>query len=304
LITRTLTRMAIFMPKSPAVVVIYQAAGLAGQMATTLAGLLGLAALGWIVWHEWERGSAWLPLVLVGLGVFSLVFLVVPPSSWLILTNHALGLAAVAQTLRVSPGPRSAWSWHQVAGAGKNLRVSPGVSIALLPGTALLAGRLHQALAALYTAMGWPGPPFLAGALFNLGELLVVLSAAGLWWAYGRGASWRIWLGAGLPALIFAAMRLAIPSMTGILAIWSTGLTLYLPWPLYVASLWLAGVAVLASVRRGDPAGWAILLLAASGYAPQQSHQVFIGLIAFWLLAARGISVSIPTCGYYKENKR
>ncbi len=322
LITRTLTRMAIFMPKSAAVVVIYQAAGLAGQLATTLAGLLGLAALGWIVWREWQGGSAWLALVLVGLGVFSLAFLIVPPSGWLMVTNHALGLAAVTQTLRISPGPsrsrpvpdlrygvwerpgrdagRGAPSWHGVAGAGKNLRVS----IALLPGMALLAGRLHQAMAALYTAMGWPGPPFLAGALFNLGELLVVLAAAGLWWVYGQGVSWRIWLGAGLPVLIFAAMRLAIPSMTGILAIWSTGLTLYLPWPLYVAGLWLAGVAILASLRRGDPAGWAILLLAASGYAPQQSHQVFMGMIALWLLAVRDIPIIIPTRGYHKENKR
>jgi len=84
--------------------------------------------------------------------------------------------------------------------------------------------------------------------------------------------------------LAFVVAHLANPAMTAIIAIWSTGLTLYLPWPLYAVSLWLAGVVVIASVRRGDTVGWAILLLAAGGYTPQLSTQVLLGLIALWLL--------------------
>ena len=80
-------------------------------------------------------------------------------------------------------------------------------------------------------------------------------------------------------------MHLVNPAMSGILAIWSTGLTLYLPWPLYAVSLWLVSVAAIVSLRRGDPAGWAILLLVAGGYAPQLSAQLFLSLIALWLLA-------------------
>lgn len=78
-------------------------------------------------------------------------------------------------------------------------------------------------------------------------------------------------------------MHLAAPALTGILAIWSTGLTLYLPWPLYALSLWLACAVVAGSLRRNDPTGWAILLLAAGGYAPQLSTHVFLGLVALWL---------------------
>jgi hypothetical protein len=284
LIARTLTRMAIFMPKSPAMVVVYQAVGLAGQLATTLAGLLGLVVLGWIAWREWRAGHVWLSPLWLGLASFGLVFLVVPPSGWLAITNHAFGLAAAGiityQTLRFSPA-----RWRE-PGRAKTLRVSGAIAI-LLPAAAFLAGRLDQAMAAWYAAMQWSGPPPLAGVLFHVGELCVVLGAFGLWWAYGRGASWRMGLGAALPALAFAGMYLAMPSMTGILAIWSTGLTLYLPWPMYGASLWLAGLTVLVSLRRRDLVAWAILLLAAAGYSPQSSTQVFLSLIALWLLASR-----------------
>jgi hypothetical protein len=43
---------------------------------------------------------------------------------------------------------------------------------------------------------------------------------------------------------------------------------------------------VIAALRRNDPAGWAILLLAAGGYAPQLSTHVFLGLIGLWILAS------------------
>jgi hypothetical protein len=67
------------------------------------------------------------------------------------------------------------------------------------------------------------------------------------------------------------------------------GLTLYLPWPVYAAGLWLAGVTVIVAIRRGDPVGWAILLLLSGGYAPQLSLQAFLGLIALWLLAEAAV---------------
>jgi hypothetical protein len=309
LIARTLTRLAIFMPKSPAVVHVYQAVGMAGQLATTLAALLGLGALGWIAWREWRAGSVWLPPLLVSLMLFSLVFLVVPPAGWLALANQVLSVVAVGvmliagrlegsqgevgrldgwmvgwlaslPTIQPSSHPTFPSNWKRMR-AGE----SAGRVALLLPALAFLAGRLHQAVSTLYTAMHWPGPPWLAGTLFNLGELLVVLGAFGVWWAYGRGVTSRTWLAAALPALAFAGMRLAAPAMTGILAVWSIGLTLYLPWPLYAASLWLAGVTVLVALRRGDLAAWALLLLAAGGYAPQLSSQVFLTLIALWLLS-------------------
>jgi hypothetical protein len=135
----------------------------------------------------------------------------------------------------------------------------------------------------VFTALHLPGPPPFTAAIFNLGELLVVISGIGFWWAL-KPKNLAAHLLALLPALAFTAMHQANPSMAGILTIWSVGLTLYLPWPLYAASLWLGGAAAISALRQGHPAGWAILLLAAGGYAPQLSAQVFFGLAAIYLL--------------------
>jgi hypothetical protein len=52
-----------------------------------------------------------------------------------------------------------------------------------------------------------------------------------------------------------------------------------------VAAIWLAGTTLLAPRAWTQGTGWAILLLAASGYAPQLSVQAFLSLIAIYLLA-------------------
>lgn len=280
LIGRTLTRSAIFMPKPPPVLILYQVLNLAGQLAATLVGLLSLGLLLWITWYEWHtRRARWLTLALLGQAGVSLIFMVVIPSGWGLVANHLAGLIAVGMI-----ASRSFSQTNQAIGQRAAL---------LLPALAILAGKVYQLMPALYVALHWPGPPPLTETLFNLGELLVVFSSVGLWWAYGRGAAWWGWLAAALPVLAFAVMYLANPALTGIMAIWSTGLSLYLPWPLYAASLWLAGATVIASLRRNHPAGWAILLLAAGGYAPQLSTQALLGLIALWLLGNETIRLHL-----------
>lgn len=135
-------------------------------------------------------------------------------------------------------------------------------------------------------------------AWFYAGELLVLAAAGGLWWVYGRGAARRTWLVAALVMLVFAIPRLLNPAMTGILAIWSTGLTLYLPWPLYAVALWLVGVAILHNLRGNQPAGWAILLLVAGGLAPQLSTHAFYGVVALWWLVEREARVGSQELRY------
>lgn len=288
LIGRTFSRSAIFMPKPPPVMVIYQGLAVAGQLASALTGLLALGMLGWIAWYEWRnRRTVWLPLVLLAQAGLSLVFLFVAPAGWWPVVYHGLTLAAVGLMVRF-------WIYdlrftiYGYTGSGESSKTDQTIKQAmalLAPAMALLLGKLYQIMPALYAAMGWPGPAPLTEFFFNLGELWVVLSSVGLWYAYGRGAARPTWLVAALPAVAFSAAYLANPSMTGILAIWSIGLSLYLPWLLYALSLWLAGVTVVVSMRQKSLAGWAILLLAAGGYAPQLSTQIFLSLIAVWLLA-------------------
>ncbi|MEK7326007.1 MAG: hypothetical protein AAB217_12190 [Chloroflexota bacterium] len=272
LITRTVTRTAIFMPKPPPVIAVYQTLTLIGQLAFTLTGLLALAAVLWIAWQS--RRAVVLPLVLLCLAVLSIVSVFVAPGGWLAVVYQLLVMVAVGIV-----GKRV---WQGTGGIKNKIAWSA-------PALALLLGGLYQLLPALYTALRWPGPPPFTGAVFNLGELFVVLSPLALWWSVGRREAvispYKPYKWAIIPALAFAVAYLVNPAMTAIIAIWSTGLTLYLPWPLYAVSLWLGSVVVIASLRRGGLTGPALLLLAAGGYAPQLSTQVFLGLIALWLLA-------------------
>ncbi|MBI3244685.1 MAG: hypothetical protein HYZ49_20595 [Chloroflexi bacterium] len=278
LITRTITRTAIFMPKPPQVVAAYQALTLIGQLAFTLTGLLALAAVFWIAWQS--RRSVVLPFVLLSLAVFSIASVFVAPGGWLAVGYQLLVMVAV--------GIVGKHMWQETGGLKNKIAWSA-------PALALMLGGLYQLLPALYTALRWPGPPPLTETLFNLGELFVVLTPIVLWWAVGRASrviSPYKW--AAIPVLAFVVAYLANPAMTAIIAIWSTGLTLYLPWPLYAVSLWLAGVTVIAALRQGNPTGWAMLLLIAGGYTPQLSAQVFLGLIALWSFAVSDPQPAFP----------
>jgi hypothetical protein len=275
LLARTVTRVAIFVPMPPALAGVFRLLDSAGQVAISLAGLLVFVVLGLLVREEWrQRWGLCLAPALAGLIALSLLFLVVPPAGWLALAGHFLYLALIA-LLVVRAAPQR--------GEGAHLSMTEWVAL-LLPALAIVAGRLHQALPALYATLHWPGPAPLTTPFFNLGELLIVSGAFALWWAYGRDAARWAWFIAAVPTLAFAALYMANAHMIGILTIWSTGLTLYLPWPLYAAAIWLAGITLVAPRAHTRGIGWAILLLAAGGYAPQLSAQAFLSLIAIYLL--------------------
>jgi hypothetical protein len=276
LLTRTITRMAIFMPKTPAMISGYEVVSFVGQVGSSLAGLLVLAGLGWIIGYEWRRRSRWLALVLAAQIGLSLLFLVAVPFGWLAVARYGLTLTAIvllAYLILENRGQSGHFPRQRV--------------ILLSPVLALSLGELFHLSPALYTLLGWPGPPRFSMTLFNLGELFAVFTPMALWWLWGRRAPRRAWMVGAIPAILFAAVYLATPAMTGTIVIWSTGMTLFLPWPLYTLSLWLAGVTILGASGRSSAAGWAILLLAAGGYAPQFSVQIFLSLIGLWLLTWR-----------------
>lgn len=275
LLVRTLTRAAIHVPKSEVIIVGYTAVNQIGLVAAAFVTLLALALLLWLAWQT--RAAIILPLTLVGLAGLSLLFLFIVPPAWLAVTYQLLAITAVI--LIVGAG-----FWAQRAEPERVGR-GWGMAIVLFPACALLAGLLVQLLPNLYALLGWSGPPPLTSVLFNLGEIFVVGSVLVWWWGYGRSHSWQLWLLAAVPSLFFSLTFWRDPAMTGILTIWSTGLTLFLPWPIYALALWLAGVTVLANWQVRPTLAYAILLLISAGYAPQLSSQLFCALIALWLLA-------------------
>jgi len=270
LLGRTLARLAIFMPKSPTVLAAYQGLVTFGQVAGSLCAILALSGMGWLAWQARRQGRGLPSLALAGLALANLAFLLAPPGGWL-----PVGFQALYGTVVV-------WLLWETWRSQPSL---PARLVALLPGLALLAGELYLACQSLYAALGRAGPAPAALWLFNLGEGLVLLSPLAFFRSSSRAPTGRAWAWALAPVLAFAAFYLLNPSLAGILAIWSAGLTLYLPWPAYALSLWLAGAGFLALRQERPPAAWAVPLLAAGGYAPLLGTQAFLGLIALWLLA-------------------
>lgn len=274
LLVRTVTRAAIHVPKPPMVIAVYTAVNQIGLVSAAFMALLAFALLLWLAWQM--RQTVILPLALIGLAVLSALFLFKIPPVWLALTYQLLAIIVII--LIVSSG-----FWQRIAETERKMR-GWGTAVVLFPACALLAGLLVQLLPNLYTLLGWSGPPPFTKLLFNVGEVFVVGSVLVWWWQYGRSRSRQHWLIATVPAFLFVLTFWRDPAMTGILTIWSTGLTLFLPWPVYALALWLAGVTVLANWQVQPAIAYAILLLISAGYAPQLSSQLFCALIAVWQL--------------------
>jgi hypothetical protein len=263
LVGRTLTRLAIFMPKPPFLVWVFESVDAIGRTAATLAGLLTILVLLALAWTRLQAGrdvfSALLWVVLVAL---SLGFLFVQPGP---------ALMAVFQVGMFSALLAAGWfAWKKADSAIIKLAT-------IFPILALGVGAIaHTSQLGLHLR---------TLSILQAGELFVVLCPLFLWLAFGRRATLNIWLVAFIPVLAFTAGILSNPAETGILVIWSTGLTLYLPWPLYSISLWLAGVTILSSARQEGWPAKTLLLLAAGGFAPQLSTHAFLGLIALMLFS-------------------
>jgi hypothetical protein len=274
-IGRTFIRSAIYLPKTPFMIGVYQALGAIGQVAFTLTSLLALMCIVWIAWQE--RRNITFALLFSASVLLSCVFIVVLPEGWWLVFNRLVLVAIITVLL--------GRLWRTTGERRWKIAVT-------LPVLAVWLGAMYQVLPALAQALHWPETPAMGHTLFNLGELLVVLTPIGLWLALRPPARAQTYMLATIPALLFAIIHLAAPAMAGIMAIWSIGLTLYLPWPIYALSLWLGTIVVISAMQCDQPIGWALLMLLAAGYAPQVSTQMFISVIALWLMLPAPAPVS------------
>ena len=150
-----------------------------------------------------------------------------------------------------------------------------------------------------YRALGLAeAPPGTTRAL-EVAELLVVVNAFVVFWAWSgvrRGLKWRpSWLQAAAAALLIVAFSGAYrgedSSAAAILSLWTMGLTLYLPLALYALALGLYGatiVALLGQARHDPGRAWdavALGLLPVAGLTLDLTYQHLVALVALLLLA-------------------
>jgi hypothetical protein len=231
-------------------------------------------------------------LFLAVFGLLALAHTFYPTLLWL---NVALNLLAFAAFWSVA-----LWC---LAGRSRNLPMRVGVTLVALA----YSGWLYYVLQQDFVDMGLPllGAPIL---FLNLGEIAAVLAPAAFFTAlalpYGQ---WRHVTRWTLPAVllaVFAAGNIADAVLNqgfmGVFAIWSLGMNLFLPWPLYAISGALFVYAVLTcfvargrNSREANPGtGLGLLLLVFAGYALQLPFQFIMAVLSIALLSGL---VSIPS---------
>ncbi|MDP2950486.1 MAG: hypothetical protein Q8P22_13245 [Chloroflexota bacterium] len=293
LLLRMLSRVGVHIPKEGLVLEGYSLLTSLGSFAFNVATVLAplsLVALTYLLTRSARVGPAALGIATLS-GLLALLFwsLVLPLVGTGPEANIAFGMTS-AGLLVLLAAPY--WTNGEVALAR---RIAVGLMVA-----AFLCSAYYTLSNTAYHLLGWTGSPPYGLPILGLGEALVVATGFAVFWAWG---SWR-WLKEwrahkmllALPsivAILLLGSYLANGSTSAILALWTTGLTLYLPLPLYLASFWLYLVTVSGCLGGGQRTyeGWALLLLLVAGYNLELTYQHLLAVVAV-LVLTRGAALA------------
>ena len=289
LLLRLVTRIGVHVPKGEGVTAAFQAASFLGSLAFNFASLLAIILVV-IVLATLVRRMSSRPgrLALVGL-------------SLAMLSGLALSLATNAPAADALFGVAVALL---VAVLGLGLVGRQGSSLSTRLALALVVAAYlsyqYYVLAHLfYRILDYGAVPPLSITVLRLGEVLAVAAASAAFWAWGL-PRWR-WVGTaglGTVAVVLLALTLAglSPASTmAILALWTTGLSLFLPFPVYLVALGLYLVTLVACWRSGDGfwIGAGLLLVLLAGYMPEATYQHLLILLGVAFLS-RAVQLGRP----------
>ncbi len=269
LLIRTFYRVGIYIPKQGPFRTVYGVLTAVGSFALNLSSVLVLVALALLAARAWRSGRLG-PAVALG-------------------AVAAIGvIVALAGVRELGPVARLAFVLAAIAVVHPSLgRGDPVHRLAVLAVAAVLVVSQTAGLAADagFLAPGRPrplgpvGPQLAAEALAVLAAFLLLASAA---------RSSRLGVRAALlglvPALALLAAWWVNGAITGILVIWTAGLRLYLPIPVYVLALWAFATAAAAwyPKQRWRAAGLVLLLVA--GVTLGNTYQQALALVGLALL--------------------
>jgi len=291
LFLRVVSRVGVHIPKEEPVLTVYRWLTAYGAFAFDVAVLLAASAAVLLVYRlVSERrtsfvGSALLPALLATLLIGAAFLAVADDGEVPRLAFGVMSCAALLATL--------ALGWPSAA-------ATPRVRLVMtLMVSALLLGQYHVLGQTALQAAGATASLPLGTAALGLAEVLVLLAGVAVFRAWfpwrERITSYRIELGAAsVASLVLVGAFLREPSTTSILSLWTSGMTMYLPFPLYAASFWLYVATAAYAVRRPRlrPIGFALLLVFAAGLLLETTYQHVLAIVALTLIAeAAGQSV-------------
>jgi len=287
---RMLSRVGVHIPKEGLAQDVYSALVRTGSFAFNVSSVAVFLALGLLAYASARRWDGRQPLLAVtppliaAFGAASLLLAFVDEGE-----SAKLAYGAFSAGLMIA---LAAIAWTDGRGDfGRKATVALIVLAYLFAQYYTLSNQAYRALDLTVA------PPLTTRAL-EIAELLVVATALLAFWRWSgarSGLRWRpspVQLGvAGL--LVFAflgAYRGEDSSTAAILSLWTVGLTLYLPLPLYALALGLYGAALVACLGRArrDPAhiadAIALGLLPVAGLTLDLTYQHLVAIVALLLL--------------------
>ena len=280
LLLRGVTRIGVHVPKGEGVSGAFQAASFLGSLAFNFASLLVIVLVAVILGSMVRRMEGGLSrLALVGLSGAMLIGLGLSLATD---APAADALFGVAVALLVG--------FITIVTVSER-RVGPAATLALILIAAAYLSYQYYVLSYLfYRILDYGAVPPLTIEVLRLGEALAVVAAAAAFWAWGL-PRWR-WVGkAGLAAVAAVLLALTLAGLSpastmAILALWTTGLSLFLPFPVYLLALALYLLTLVACWRSGD-AFWTaagLLLVLLAGYMAESTYHHLLLLVGVALL--------------------
>lgn len=278
---RLATRVGVHVPKDATLGGVFQAASYLGSLAFNFASLLAIALVVLLLASMVLRMKG----VVARLALAALSMAMLWGLGLSLATGSATADAVFGLAVTLLVGLLGLILVRQVEMPG-------GARVALALIVAAYFCYQYYALAHLaYRLLDYSALPPLSVPALRLGEGLVVAAGGAVFWAWGVGR-WRQvglagWAVVAVVLLVVALAGLSPVSTMSILALWTTGLSLFLPFPIYLLSLGLYLLTLVACWRSGDAfwtaAGLVLVLLA--GYMPEATYHHLLLLLGVAFLS-------------------
>lgn len=272
---RTFSRMGILLPPREPVMSIFNMMMFVGSVAFNFASLLVILVLLWASYFllshrsKADRTAGSLLVIVVTL---SMLFLVVTPNLLVSILYNILSLFLVT-ILGVSL-IRERGSIERWLGVAITLSFVTTYLFKILP-------LLDQLLGLSLNIAGV--------GILNLGEALAVVATPLIFlltYRYRRGSGKTLLRGnskaiivSTIMAGLFGSFYLASPWITSILAVWTLGFTMYLPFPFYIIAIWLFLYSLFSLPGDKKALAYGMLLILLAGHLIQLTYLNLLAIL-------------------------
>ena len=281
LLLRIVVRVGVHVPKHSVFTGLFETASTLGSLAFNFASVLALVLLTLVLTFviTSKRSRAFSPLIaLLSVALFLGLFLTLVTNAPEADALFGVSAALLAVTILIA--------------AMRTSDLTPAIAIALgLMVAAYLSYEYYTLSYVFYRILDYAAIPPLSLDALRLGEALAMVAAGAVFFAWGLprwGAIGRA--GAAAVAVVMLALTVAglsPVSTMAILALWTTGVSLFLPFPVYLLALALFLLTIVACFRDRD-AYWiaaGLLLVLLAGYMAESTYQHLLFLLGIFFLS-------------------